>query len=102
MRAHEACGAVRIAGAIPGPVRIPAKWTSAVVVRVGHDRIRGRLSLLPYIWLVYSCAAVVLLVVVLIMGLPMTGYSPQGYLWLVATALVPQLIGHSSLNFALK
>lgn len=60
-----------------------------------------KLPLLPYIWLVYGIAAVVALVVVAITGTPMVGFSPQGYLWLVALALVPQLIGHTSFNYAL-
>ncbi len=73
----------------------------AVYFIIGR-KLRARLSLLPYIWLVYSCAAVILLIVVALMRVPITGYSATGYIWLLATALVPQLIGHSSLNFALK
>lgn len=42
VRADEARGAVRIAGSILGPVRILTQWTSAVVGRVVHDRIRRR------------------------------------------------------------
>jgi drug/metabolite transporter (DMT)-like permease len=73
----------------------------AVYFVIGR-KLRARLSLLPYIWLVYSCSAVVLLITVAFMNISAIGYSAQGYLWLAATALVPQLIGHSSLNFALK
>lgn len=65
-------------------------------------KLRARLSLLPYIWLVYGCAALTLLIVILLMRIPVTGYSAKGYLWLLAMAVIPQLIGHSSLNFALK
>lgn len=65
-------------------------------------KLRSSLSLLPYIWLVYGCAAIILIIVVVLSGTPITGYSFQGYLWLVVMALVPQLIGHSSFNFALK
>lgn len=64
--------------------------------------LRATLSLLPYIWLVYSCAAIFLLILVAITKTPVLGYSLKGYLLLVATALIPQLIGHSSLNFALR
>lgn len=75
--------------------------TVAVYFVIGR-KLRGKLSLLPYIWLVYGCAAIVLLGVVLIMGIPITGYSSQGYFYLVAMALIPQLIGHSSFNYVLK
>ncbi len=65
-------------------------------------KLRARMSLLPYIWLVYSCAALILLAVVLIMGIPIGGYPSSGYLWLVSMALIPQLIGHTSYNYALR
>lgn len=64
-------------------------------------RVRARLSIIPYIWLVYSAAAVILIGVVLMNGDAFTGYSAAGYLWLVALGVVPQLIGHSSFNYAL-
>lgn len=73
----------------------------AVYFVIGR-KLRASLSLVPYIWLVYGCAAIFLVIVVIVSGIPLTGYSLQGYLWLVAMALVPQLIGHSSFNFALK
>lgn len=64
-------------------------------------QLRASLSLLPYIWLVYGAAALTLLVVVGLAGLPLTGYPPQVYMWILLLALVPQLIGHSSFNYAL-
>lgn len=75
--------------------------TVAVYFVIGR-KLRGKLALLPYIWLVYGCSAIVLLIVVAIMRVPITGYSIQGYLWIVAMALVPQLLGHSSFNYVLK
>lgn len=73
----------------------------AVYFVIGR-KLRAQLDLLPYIWLVYTCAAVVLLATIAVTGQPVAGYSPDAYLWVVALALVPQLIGHSSLNYALK
>jgi drug/metabolite transporter (DMT)-like permease len=73
----------------------------AVYFVIGRN-LRATLSLLPYIWLVYSCAAIFLIILVILTGVPIVGYSFKGYLLLVATALIPQLIGHSSLNFALR
>jgi drug/metabolite transporter (DMT)-like permease len=74
--------------------------TVAVYMIIGR-KLRPRLSLLPYIWSVYGTAAVILTIVVLLNGLPITGYSSEAYLWMFLLALFPQLIGHSSLNYAL-
>ena len=61
-----------------------------------------RIGLLPYIWLVYGCAAMTLIAVVVLTATPVTGYTPQGYLWVALLGLAPQLIGHTSLNYALQ
>ena len=65
-------------------------------------QLRARFSLLPYISLVYSTAAVVLLVMAWAMGAPLSGYTPKAYALVVLLAAGPQLIGHSSYNWALK
>ena len=64
-------------------------------------RVRGSLSLAPYVAIVYSMAAVVLLIMVAGARQPLTGYDTTTYVWLVLLALVPQLVGHSSFNWAL-
>jgi len=64
-------------------------------------RVRGSLSLVPYVAIVYSMAAVVLLIMVAGARQPLTGYDTTTYVWLVLLALVPQLVGHSSFNWAL-
>ncbi|MBL8154951.1 MAG: DMT family transporter [Anaerolineae bacterium] len=79
--------------------------TGAVAVAVYFvlgRKLRAGLPLLPYIWLVYSSAAIILIIVVIVARIPITGYSASGYFWLVAMALIPQLIGHSSFNYVLK
>lgn len=65
-------------------------------------RLRVRLSLIAYITLVYSTAAVFLLALAMGSGQRFTGYPTQTYLFLVLLATVPQLIGHSSFNWALR
>ncbi len=72
----------------------------AVYLIIGK-RLRPKLALIPYIWLVYGTAAILLSIVVLLTGSPTTGHSTEGYLWILALALIPQLVGHSSLNYAL-
>jgi drug/metabolite transporter (DMT)-like permease len=65
-------------------------------------RVRGSLSLAPYVAIVYGIAAVVLLIMVGGARESLTGYDTITYVWLVLLALVPQLVGHSSFNWALK
>ncbi|MFC1582097.1 DMT family transporter [Planctomycetota bacterium] len=64
-------------------------------------RLRRGGSLMAYIYPVYTVAAVTLLASVLIGGIPMTGFRPMGWAWLICLTLVCQLVGHSSLNWAL-
>lgn len=64
--------------------------------------LRRTVSLLPYIWIVYSIAGVVMTVVVVLMQIPVLGYSTEAYLWLLALGTIPQLIGHSALNYVVK
>jgi drug/metabolite transporter (DMT)-like permease len=60
------------------------------------------MSLIPYIFVVYGMAAVVLVIVMFGAGESPFGYAPQTYLWFVLLALVPQLFGHSTFNWALR
>ena len=64
-------------------------------------RLRRHVPALSYNSAVYSVTAVVLLIAAILAGDPFTGYTSQTYLWLVMVALVPQVIGHSLLNWAL-
>ena len=65
-------------------------------------RLRPKLSLLSYVAICYGSAALFLWIAVIALQLPVRGYSPQtvGAFW--AMALVSQIIGHSSYNWALK
>ena len=66
------------------------------------SQIRTRIDILPYLTILYTCTAVILLVATLLSGHNLIGYSPTTYLMLILLALVPQLIGHSCLNMALR
>jgi len=74
--------------------------TAAGYLLIGR-RLRARLSLLSYITLVYGMAAVVLVIIMFAAGYRPLGYQPLTYLWLILLALVPQLIGHTTFNWAL-
>ena len=60
------------------------------------------LSLQAYIGVAYGVAAVVLLPLPLLLRFSYTGYSLTTLFWILLLALVPQLVGHTSFNYALK
>lgn len=64
-------------------------------------KLRARLSLVSYATLVYGTAALCLILVVWLTGNSLLGYSPQVYLLFLLMGIVPQLLGHSSFNYAL-
>jgi drug/metabolite transporter (DMT)-like permease len=68
---------------------------------VGRKMRKGG-DLLSYIFPVYSTAALVLILFSLLFQQPFFGYSPTAYLFLILLALIPQLIGHTTFNWALK
>ena len=65
-------------------------------------RVRSRLSLLSYIYVVYGIAAVLLLAAMLSTGHSFVGHKWQAYLFIGLLALGPQLIGHTTFNWALR
>ena len=65
-------------------------------------QLRARIDILAYLTLIYSGAAVILLIATVSFGYSFTGYSPTTYLMMVLLAIVPQLIGHSCLNLAVR
>lgn len=64
--------------------------------------LRARIDFLSFVTFIYAGAAVFLLIAVAIGGYSLFGYSTQTYLMMALVALVPQLIGHSAANFALR
>ncbi len=75
-------------------------WMAAFYIILGR-RLRKKMSLLSYTFVVYGAAAVMLVIIMLARGYPPLGYPSKAYLWFVLLALVPQLLGHSSINWAL-
>jgi drug/metabolite transporter (DMT)-like permease len=76
-------------------------WTVAGYLLIGR-RLRAKLSLMPYIFIVYGAAAIALVGYMLFAKQSPFGYTPVIYLWLLALALIPQLVGHSTYNWALR
>jgi drug/metabolite transporter (DMT)-like permease len=65
-------------------------------------RVRPRLSLLSYIYVVYGVAAMLLLAVMFVGGRSFVGYKWQAYVLIGLLGLGPQLLGHTSFNWALR
>lgn len=76
-------------------------WTVAGYLMIGRN-LRAKISLVPYIFIVYGIASIALLGYVVIAKQPLFGYSQLTYLWMLCLALIPQLIGHSTYNWALR
>lgn len=76
-------------------------WMVTGYLIIGR-KLRAGMSLLPYIFLVYSMAAVILLTILFVSGISPFGYAPRTYGWIFLMAAIPQLIGHSTFNWTLK
>jgi len=76
-------------------------WMAAGYILVGRQ-LRKKLNTVSYTAFVYGVAAIILLVLVLVQKKPVFSYSGTTYLWLLALGLIPQLLGHSLFNWALK
>jgi len=74
---------------------------AAIYLLLGRN-LRRKLSLLPYIFVCYGSAALFLWVIVLVLNLPVTGFSTHTVAAFWAMAFISQLIGHTSYNWALK
>ena len=76
-------------------------WMAAGYLLVGR-RMRAQITLGSYIFIVYGTAAIVLIAAVLAARQKLAGYPAVDYVWFLALALFPQLLGHSSFNWALR
>ena len=76
-------------------------WTVTGYLIIGR-KLRAGLSLVPYIFMVYGFAALALIIIMLASGQSPFGFAPKTYGWIFLLAALPQLIGHSTYNWALK
>lgn len=76
-------------------------WMAAGYLLVGR-KIRSLMSLRSYTLVVYSTAAVVLIILAVLNGYSFTGYPLSVFGWFLLLAIIPQMIGHSSFNWALR
>lgn len=71
------------------------------VVLILAERIRSQLTNILYTRWLYFYAALALGVVALIQGIPLIP-GPNDWLWLLALVLLPTLMGHNSMSYAVK
>ncbi len=74
---------------------------AAIYLLLGRN-LRRKLSLLAYIQVCYGAAAVILWLMVLGAGFPVTGFTGGTWAAFWGMALIPQLIGHTSYNWSLR
>ena len=65
-------------------------------------KLRPMLDTMSYVSVVYGVAAAIILIPTIFKGYPLFDYRPQTFILLVTIALAPQVLGHTSLNWALK
>ena len=65
-------------------------------------KIRSQVDIFSYVSAVYSMTAVALLIMAILSGASFFGFSTKIYLLFFVIAIFPQIIGHTSLNWALK
>jgi drug/metabolite transporter (DMT)-like permease len=81
--------------ALFGAITVSGYFLIGRKMRKGHN-------LLSYVFPVYSTAGAVLVFLALLFQNPFFGYRSSNYLLFFLLALIPQLIGHTTFNWALK
>ena len=74
--------------------------SAALYVIIGRS-LRQRVSLTTYVFVVYGMAGLVLFLLALSSVYALFGYPSMAYVWFFLLALIPQLLAHSSYNYAL-
>jgi len=74
---------------------------AAIYLLIGR-RVRRTVALPEYVAATYGTAAVLALILCAVTRTPILGYAPSTYGYLVLLAFIPQLIGHSTINWALR
>ena len=75
--------------------------SAAGYILIGR-KVQREIPLLPYITIVYGISAIFLVSYVIVSNLQAFGFLPVTFLWFLLLALIPQLIGHSMINWALR
>lgn len=69
--------------------------------RITGRRLRCSVSVMAFISVSYPVAAVLLMMAAGVSGSAFSGFAPATYWWLLLLGLLPQVLGHSLLNWSL-
>ncbi len=64
--------------------------------------VRTEMDIFPYLFGVYGVAAITVVLICTGLQLPLASLSRAALLWMLAIGIIPQLIGHSSINYAMR
>lgn len=81
---------------------LAGSWAVSLYFLLGREAQRHGLTIGNHVALTYTTAAIVLLPLPFFFGAGYTGYPMQVYLWILLMALFPQLVGHTSFNWAVR
>lgn len=87
--------------AVLGDLLAVAGGMAAAVYTAFGERVRSTVSTTAYTTICYSLCALLLLVVCLLGGVRLTGFTPATWLAIGGLVVGAQLLGHSLLNYAL-
>ncbi len=80
---------------------IGASLAGALYAILGRQS-RARIGFIPYMWLLFVFGGLTAVAYALLTGVPFTGYSANGYIYLILLVLLAQLIGHTTYNYVLR
>lgn len=69
---------------------------------VAGRKLRSSVATRHYVTIVYSICALIILAITVLSGQKLTGFESSNYLFLILAALLPQIVGHTIFNWALK
>ncbi|WP_373537548.1 DMT family transporter [Microcoleus sp.] len=93
----ESAGSSKLLGDF---LALAGSWVVSLYLLLGREAQRRGLGIGGYIAIAYTVAAIVLLPLPLALGTRYTNYSHIVYFYILLTAVLPQLIGHTILNWA--
>ena len=79
---------------------LAGSWAVSLYLLLGREAQRRGLGIGGYIAIAYTVAAIVLLPLPIVFGVSYTGYPHIVYFYILLTAALPQLVGHTILNWA--
>ena len=88
--------------ALGGDLLALAGAAAAALYLLFGRRLRARVSIGTHLLYCYGTATLFLGLFALLADEPLLGLEPSAYGWFLALALVPQLLGHSGYNWALR